>query len=79
KSRLTDPVDVFLWNLDRDQLVLRSRTENRGRLISVRSQIGPSSGTTKAASDPIVAADCSIAAHIKAQLGEPTMDLAASD
>ncbi|MGD8826570.1 MAG: hypothetical protein PVI24_16420, partial [Myxococcales bacterium] len=42
KSRLTDPVDVFLWNLDRDQLVLRSRTENRGRLISVRSQIGPS-------------------------------------
>jgi hypothetical protein len=79
KSRLTDPVDVFLWDLERDQLVLRSRTENRGRLISVRSRIGPSSDAAKAPGDPIVAADCSIAAHIKAQLGEPTMDLAASD
>jgi len=79
QSRLTDPVDVFLWDLDRDHLVLRSRTENRGRLISVRSQIGSSPSATKPAGDPIVAADCSIAAHIKAQLGEPTMDLAASD
>ncbi|MFZ1863960.1 MAG: hypothetical protein WAU39_07045 [Polyangiales bacterium] len=80
KSRLTDPVDVFLWDLERDKLVLRSRTDNRGRLISVRSHIGPSSDASKAAAaDPIVSADCSIAAHIKAQLGEPTMDLAASD
>jgi len=80
KSRLTDPVDVFLWDLHRDKLVLRSRTENRGRLISVRSHIGPSPDAAKgAATDPIVAADCSIAGHIKAQLGEPTMDLAASD
>ena len=31
------------------------------------------------AGDPIAVADCSIAAHIKAQLGEPTMDLATSD
>ncbi len=79
KSRLQDPVDVFLWNLADDRLVLRSRTENRGRLITVRSQIGPKSDAARAAGDPIVAADCSIAAHIKAQLGEPTMDLAASD
>lgn len=79
KSRLQDPVDVFLWNLADDRLVLRSRTENRGRLITVRSQIGPKSDAARAAGDPIVAADCSIAAHIKAQLGEPTMDLRASD
>ncbi|KPK14918.1 MAG: hypothetical protein AMJ62_11440 [Myxococcales bacterium SG8_38] len=79
QSRLTDPVDVFLWDLQQDKLVLRSRTENRGRLISVRSRIGPSSEGAKAEGDPIVVADCSIAAHIKAQLGEPTMDLAASD
>ena len=79
KSRLRDPVDVFLWDLEQDKLVLRSRTENRGRLITVRSQIGPKADSAKAAGDPIVTADCSIAAHIKAQLGEPTMDLATRD
>lgn len=76
KSRLRDPVDVFLWDLEQDALVLRSRTENRGRLITVRSQIGPESESERASGDPIATADCSIAAHIKAQLGEPTMDLA---
>jgi hypothetical protein len=79
KSRLEDPVDVFLWDLREDALVLRSRTENRGKLISVRSQIGPKSDTARAEGDPIAVADCSIAAHIKAKLGEPTMDLASSD
>ena len=79
KSRLHDPVDVFLWDLAQDKLALRSRTENRGRLITVRSQIGPKADSAKAAGDPIVTADCSIAAHIKAQLGEPTMDLATPD
>lgn len=79
QSRLTDPVDVFLWDLSDDELVLRSRTENRGRLITVRSRIGPDVDAAKAAGDPIVTADCSIAAHIKAQLGEPTMDLATPD
>ena len=79
KSRLRDPVDVFLWDVERDKLVLRSRTENRGRLITVRSQIGPKADSAKAAGDPIAIADCSIAAHIKAHLGEPTMDLATPD
>ena len=79
QSRLRDPVDVFLWDLDDDRLVLRSRTENRGRLISVVSRIGPKTDGARAKGDPIVTADCSIAAHIKAQLGEPTMDLASSD
>ncbi len=79
QSRLEDPVDVFFWDLAADELALRSRTENHGRLITVRSQIGPKSGGTDAEGDPIAAADCSIAAHIKAQLGEPTMDLRASD
>jgi hypothetical protein len=79
KSRLRDPVDVFLWDLEQDKLVLRTRTQNRGRLITVRSQIGPKADAAKAAGDPIAIADCSIAAHIKAQLGEPTMDLATPD
>lgn len=79
QSRLNDPVDVFLWDLREDALVLRSRTENRGRLITVRSQIGPKSDAANAPDDPIAVADCSIAAHIKAQLGEPTMVLGSSD
>ena len=79
KSRLEDPVDLFLWDLREDALVLRSRTENRGTLITVRSQIGPKAEVARAQGDPIAMADCSIAAHIKAQLGEPPMDLRASD
>ena len=79
KSRLQDPVDVFLWRLADDTLILRSRTENHGRLITVRSQIGPQSEDADAQGDPIAAADCSIAAHIKALLGEPTMRLGVSD
>lgn len=79
QSRLRDPVDVFLWDLEADRLVLRSRTENRGRLITVMSRIGPKTDGARAKGDPIVTADCSIAAHIKGQLGEPTMDLASSD
>jgi len=77
QSRLEDPVDVFVWDLDSDALVLRSRTENRGKLITVRSQIGPNADSASAEGDPVAVADCSIAAHIKAQLGEPTMDLGA--
>jgi flagellar basal body-associated protein FliL len=79
KSRLEDPVDVFLWDLHQDKLVLRSRTENRGKLITVRSQIGAKPDAARAAGDPVAAADCSIAAHIKGKLGEPTMELNASD
>lgn len=79
KSRLEDPVDVFLWDLRDDELALRSRTENRGRLITVRSRIGAKPESSAPTGDPIAVADCSIAAHIKAQLGEPTMDLGASD
>lgn len=78
-SRLRDPVDVFLWDLGQDKLVLRSRTENRGRLITVRTQTGAGLRPGAATDDPVVTADCSIAAHIKAQLGEPTMDLATPD
>ena len=79
KSRLRDPVDVFLWDLGADRLVLRSRTENRGKLITVRSKIGPEVDSARAEGDPIVTADYSIAAHVKAQLGEPTMDLGRPD
>ncbi|MEM7435353.1 MAG: hypothetical protein AAF436_09395 [Myxococcota bacterium] len=79
QDRLRDPVDVFLWDLPEDRLVLRSRTENHGKLITVLSKIGPKTDSARAKGDPIVAADCSIAAHIKGQLGEPTMDLAKSD
>jgi hypothetical protein len=79
QSRLRDPVDVFLWDLERDRLVLRSRTDNRGKLISVVSRIGPKTGQPRAKGDPIVTADCSIAAHVKGLLGEPTMDLASPE
>ena len=80
KNRLDDPVDTFVWDLKEDRLLLRTRTENHGRLITVRSQIGPTGDNEEEAKgDPIVVADCSLAAHLKAQLGEPTMSLEGSD
>ena len=80
KDRLRDPVDLFLWDLKKDQLLLRSRTENHGKLITVKSQIGPANGGSKPTADNAVAvADCSIVAHLKAQLGEPTTSSEASD
>ncbi len=70
-DRLKDPVDVFLWDLRTDRLVLQSRTEATGRLITARSQIGdaPAGGSPK--DRPELTADCSIAAHLKAVTSEP--------
>lgn len=80
QSRLSDPVDLFLWQLENDELLLRSRTENRGKLINVRNQYGGSAAAAEAElADPIAAADCSIAAHLKDQLGEPTLTLEVAD
>ncbi len=80
QSRLSDPVDLFLWRLEDNELLLRSRTENRGKLINVRNQYGGSAAPADAElADPIATADCSIAAHLKDQLGEPTLTLEAAD
>ena len=65
KSRLTDPVDVFVWDRTSDALVLRARTESTGKLITVRNAIADGD-KPDTSGDPIVAADCSIATNIKA-------------
>lgn len=70
-ERDKDPVDLFLWDLRSDTLVLRSRTEARGRLIAARSQIGSAPRGAGPEERPLAAADCSIAAHLKAITGEP--------
>lgn len=70
-DRLKDPVDVFLWDLRADRLVLRSRTEATGRLITARSQFGDATAPGAPQDRPELAADCSIAAHLKAVTGEP--------
>ena len=69
KSRLDDPVDVFVWDRPSNKLMLRVRTEANGKLIPVRNRVGGDLGKRiKKIDDPIAAADCSIASQVKGSL-----------
>ncbi|MFK7991991.1 MAG: hypothetical protein AB8I08_38595 [Sandaracinaceae bacterium] len=72
ESRRNDPVDVYLWDLTRNQQLLRTRIQGRGLLIPVRMRFdgvnnarapGAPSATSGAATD------CSIASQIRALTG----------
>ena len=75
-NRRDHPVDVFLWDLRRDQLLLRSRIQGRGLLVPVRMRFEGVS--TPQAPRPAVqsggAADCSIASQIRELAGEEGVD-----
>ncbi len=71
-NRRDHPVDVFLWDLNRDQLLLKSRIQGRGLLVPVRIRFegvdNPRyEGTPQLRSGG--ATDCSIASQILALTG----------
>lgn len=76
QSREDEPVDVFLWNLKTDKLLLSMRTQASGRLVPVRlpGSTGPS---TSVVLDSPAAHDCSIAAALKEAAGEPALQFGA--
>ena len=72
ENRRDHPVDVYLWDLRRNQQLLRARVQGRGLLVPVRLRF---EGTTAPAAPgrPQVqsggANDCSIASEIRALTG----------
>jgi hypothetical protein len=68
-NRREHPVDVFLWDLRRDQQLLRARVQSAGVLLSarIRSQgsLVPGPGAQNERMNQGSANDCSIAAQLK--------------
>jgi hypothetical protein len=74
ETRSKHPVDVYLWDLEQDEMLLRARTEAEGLLLPVRIRMGnPPEAPGKVGVRSPGAADCSIAAQIKEVTGEPAM------
>ena len=77
ESRRDAPVDVYLWDLRRNQQLLRARIQGRGLLVPVRLRF---EGVNPAAAEgrPQVrsggATDCSIASQIRALTGGDPID-----
>ena len=67
ENRADNPVDVYLWDLRNDALLLKTRVQAEGRLLSVRIGVGGEvRGAAPALDAPATATDCSIAAQIRA-------------
>lgn len=77
ETRAESPVDVFLWDLRRDQQLLRARIQGRGLLVPVRLRFD-GVNNPEAPGRPQVrsagATDCSIASQIRALAGGETLD-----
>lgn len=70
-SRREHPVDVFLWDLRRKELLLRTRARARGALIPVRIALGDApAGAAPPPPQRSGVVDCSIAAQVRAAAGE---------
>lgn len=69
-DRREHPVDVYLWDLRRDALLLKTRTRARGALIPVRVGIGDTPyGTAPAPQLRSGVTDCSIASQVREAAG----------
>lgn len=77
ENRRDHPVDVFLWDLNRNQQLLRARIQGRGLLVPVRLRF-EGVNAPRAPGRPEVrsagAHDCSIASQIRALAGAEPLD-----
>jgi hypothetical protein len=77
-SRRDSPVDVFLWDIKRNQQLLRARIQARGALLGARvaSAGAPrAEGTRTHDLTGSGATDCSIASQLKALTGIPLAEI----
>ena len=79
EDRRDHPVDVYLWDLRRNQQLLRARIQGNGLLVPVRLRFegtnpAPAQGHPQIRSGG--AADCSIASQIRALAGGEAIDFA---
>lgn len=81
ENRTDHPVDVFLWDLQRNQPLLRARVQARGLLVPVRLGFdgAPSGSAAGAPSRSGGAQDCSIASQLRALAGRPAVEFESSE
>ncbi|MGF1465048.1 MAG: hypothetical protein ACFCGT_02840 [Sandaracinaceae bacterium] len=82
ESRATAPVDVYLWDLRRDQLLLKARIQGRGVLLPVQVAmpgVTPGARAPAAGAESPGAADCSIAAQVRALTGHEAIELESAE
>ena len=71
ETRREHPVDVFLWDVQRETLLLRTRAQARGTFIPVRIAIGDTPyGKAPPPPRSTGVSDCSIASQVRAVAGE---------
>jgi hypothetical protein len=74
-ERRSAPVDVFLWDLKRDQKLLATRVQARGALMPMRVRSSGAPAAPRVTADDLDgsgATDCSIASQIKELAGTPS-------
>jgi hypothetical protein len=73
ENRRDAPVDVYLWDLHSDQLLLRARTQASGALVTARIAVGGvKPGHYGTGAQTGAAQDCSIAGQLRAMVGGAT-------
>jgi len=69
-NRRDGPVDMYIWDLRNDQLLLRTRTQASGALVSARIAVeGVTPGHYAAGAQTAAAQDCSIASQLRGLTG----------
>lgn len=77
ENRRDEPVDVFLWDLRRNQPLLRARVQARGLLVPVRLRFegtGPAAPAADRDARAGAAQDCSIASQLRALTGRAPLE-----
>jgi len=72
ENRREHPVDAYLWDLRRGELLLKTRVQSRGTLMNVRIGLTGDvvGGAPASAPERSGATDCSIASQIRAAAGD---------
>ena len=76
ENRRDNPVDIYLWDLHSDEVLLQGRMQSRGTLIPARIAFGnapPGRATPLAQRSAVV--DCSIASQIREAAGRPAIEV----
>ena len=77
ETRRTGPVDVYLWDLRNDELLLQTRTEASGALVAARIAVeGVKPGHYPSGAQTGAAQDCSIASQLRQATGAEVVTFA---
>ena len=76
ENRREHPVDVYLWDLHSDEVLLQGRMLSRGTLIPARIAVGNApAGRATPMPQRSAVADCSIASQIREAAGQPAAEV----